>query len=102
MRVNCMAWHGMDVQSIFIFIFWLLQFKHDARELIIQQQQYHNDVMNDMNDSSNNEIRKFQCSKCAKSSLVLKKVWDQQHHGFACDKCWTDIEGQRRYKCIVQ
>jgi hypothetical protein len=89
----------MDVQSIFIFIFWLLQFKHDARELIIQQQQYHNDVMN---DSSNNEIRKFQCSKCAKSSLVLKKVWDQQHHGFACDKCWTDIEGQRRYKCIVQ
>jgi hypothetical protein len=70
--------------------------------IIQQQQQYHNDDMNDMNDSSNNEIRKFQCSKCAKSSLVLKKVWDQQHHGFACDKCWTDIEGQRRYKCIVQ
>jgi len=53
-----------------------------------------------MND---NEIRKFQCSKCSKSSLVLKKVWDKQHHGFACDKCWTAIEGQRRYMgCSMQ
>jgi hypothetical protein len=87
----------MDVQSIFIFILCLLQFKHDARELIMQQQ-YHNDDMNDIN-----EIRKFQCSKCSKSSLVLKKVWDKQHHGFACDKCWTAIEGQRRYMgCSMQ
>ncbi len=55
-------------------------------------------TMNDVN-----EIRKFQCSKCSNFNLVLKKVWDKQHHGFACDKCWTAIEGQRRYMgCSVQ
>jgi len=62
-----------------------------------------------MNDS--NEIRRFQCDKCNKYSLVLKKVWDQQHHGFACDACWTIIQNQTqtqtqtqtRYKrCTVQ
>uniref|UniRef100_A0A6C0M1W1 Uncharacterized protein n=1 Tax=viral metagenome TaxID=1070528 RepID=A0A6C0M1W1_9ZZZZ len=50
-----------------------------------------------------NEIRRFQCNKCNKSSLVLKKVWDQQHHGFACDAFWATIQTQTRYKrCTVQ
>ena len=45
----------------------------------------------------NNELRKFQCSKCQKSKLVLKKVADQQHHGFACEECWITIEKRSRY-----
>jgi len=52
-----------------------------------------------------NEIRKFQCNRCNKSKLVLKKVADQQQHGFACEECWTAIEEQTqsRYKrCSVQ
>lgn len=35
----------------------------------------------------NNEIRKFQCSQCHKFKLVLKKLADQQQHGFACEEC---------------
>ena len=50
-----------------------------------------------MNDSDN-EIRKFQCNHCHKSKLVLKKVCDQQHHGFSCEECWTTIEKQTKYK----
>lgn len=52
-----------------------------------------------------NEIRKFQCNRCNKSKLVLKKVADQQQHGFACDACWATIQNQNqsRYKkCSVQ
>jgi hypothetical protein len=51
-----------------------------------------------------NHIRKFQCNKCQKSKFMLKKVWDQQHHGFACEECWTTIETQKqsRYKgCVI-
>jgi hypothetical protein len=45
----------------------------------------------------NNEIRKFKCDKCNKSKYVVKKVADQQHHGFACEECWTAIEKRSRY-----
>ena len=53
-----------------------------------------------------NELRKFQCNKCQKSKHMLKKVWDQQHHGFACEECWIAIEeqNQSRYKrniCVI-
>jgi predicted RNA-binding Zn-ribbon protein involved in translation (DUF1610 family) len=93
--VNVCYLYAMDVQSIFIFILCLLQFKH-AHVL-------YNTCVSDKLIMNDNEIRKFQCSKCSKSSLVLKKVWDKQHHGFACDKCWTAIEGQRRYMgCSMQ
>ncbi len=56
--------------------------------------------------NNNNEIRRFQCNRCNTSSLVLKKVWDQQHHGFACDACWATIQTQTqsRYKrtsCVI-
>jgi len=40
----------------------------------------------------NNRIRKFNCTKCQKSKPMLKKVADQQQHGFACEECWTAIE----------
>lgn len=49
-----------------------------------------------------NKIRQYNCSKCNKSSLVLKKVWDQQHHGFACDACWATIQNQNKKRCTVQ
>jgi transcription elongation factor Elf1 len=50
----------------------------------------------------NNQIRKFQCNKCNKSKLVLKKVADKQHHGFACDECWATIDKKSRYNgCLV-
>ena len=48
-----------------------------------------------------NELRKFQCNHCQQSKFVLKKVWNQQHHGFACDACWATIEKQSRYNCII-
>lgn len=51
----------------------------------------------------NNQIRSFPCSQCRKSKLVLKKVADQQQHGFACDECWTTIEKRSRCnKCLMQ
>jgi len=51
-----------------------------------------------MDDNNNtNQIRKFQCSRCDKFKLVLKKVADQQQHGFACEECWTAIEKRSRY-----
>ena len=50
-----------------------------------------------------NELRSFPCSQCRKSKLVLKKVADQQHHGFACDECWTAISKRARYnQCSIQ
>jgi hypothetical protein len=50
-----------------------------------------------------NELRSFACSQCRKSRPVLKKVADQQQHGFACDKCWTTIETRARYnRCSMQ
>jgi len=48
-------------------------------------------------DNNNNQIHKFQCSRCDKFKLVLKKVADQQQHGFACEECWTAIEKRSRY-----
>jgi hypothetical protein len=34
---------------------------------------------------------------------VLKKVWNQQQHGFACDECWATINKRSRYsKCLMQ
>ena len=56
------------------------------------------------NMEEDNQIRKFQCNKCHKSNYVLKKVWDQQQHGFACEECWNSIEKQKqhRYKgCVI-
>ena len=51
----------------------------------------------------NNQIHTFPCSQCRKSKLVLKKVADQQQHGFACDECWTTIEKRSRCnKCLMQ
>ena len=50
-----------------------------------------------MQSIEDNQIRKFQCSKCRKPKHVLKKVADQQHHGFACEECWTAIEKRSRY-----
>ena len=47
--------------------------------------------------SDANELRKFQCNRCNKSKLLLKKVADQQQHGFACEECWTAIERRSRY-----
>ena len=49
-----------------------------------------------MQSIEDNQIRKFQCSKCRKPKHVLKKVADQQHHGFACEECWTAIEKRSR------
>ena len=50
-----------------------------------------------------NELCRFPCSQCRKSKLVLKKVADQQQHGFACDECWTTIETRSRCnKCLMQ
>ena len=50
-----------------------------------------------------NELCRFPCSQCRKSKLVLKKVAAQQHHGFACDECWTTIENRSRCnKCLMQ
>ena len=50
----------------------------------------------------NNHIRRFQCNKCNKSKLVLKKVADKQQHGFACDECWTTIDNKKRYNgCLI-
>ena len=49
-----------------------------------------------------NQIRKFQCNKCNKSKFVLKKVADKQHHGFACDECWTTIDKKKRNNgCLI-
>ena len=51
---------------------------------------------------SDNQIRKFQCSNCQKSKFVIKKVADKQHHGFACEECWTTINKQSRYsRCQI-
>jgi len=51
-----------------------------------------------------NELRKFQCGNCRKFKLVLKKVANQQQHGFACDECWDTIDKRSRYnsKCLMQ
>ena len=46
---------------------------------------------------NDNEFRCFPCSQCRKSKLVLKKVWNQQQHGFACDECWATINKRSRY-----
>jgi len=52
---------------------------------------------------NDNEIRRFQCSKCNKFRPMLKKVADRQHHGFACDQCWIAIVKRARYnQCSVQ
>ena len=53
------------------------------------------DTPNNYPHSDNNQICKFQCSRCQKFTHVLKKVADQQHHGFACEECWTAIERKR-------
>ena len=45
----------------------------------------------------NNQICKFKCGQCHKSKFVLKKVSDQQHHGFACEECWINIEKRSRH-----
>ena len=50
-----------------------------------------------MPEEDNNHIRKFKCSRCQKFKHVLKKVADQQQHGFACEECWTTIEKRSRY-----
>ncbi len=68
---------------------------------IIYTNSNHSNRMN----NNDNEIRKFQCANCRKSKLVLKKVTNQQHHGFACDECWIAIDKQSRFaygKCDVQ
>ena len=44
-----------------------------------------------------NQIRKFKCNRCRQVKHALKKVADQQHHGFACEECWTAIEKRSRY-----
>ena len=50
----------------------------------------------------NNQIRKFQCNHCQKSKFMLKKMADQQQHGFACEECWTTINKQSRYnRCQI-
>ena len=53
--------------------------------------------------SHDNQICKFQCSKCQKFKHVLKKVADRQHHGFACEECWFAIErkGSRYSGCQI-
>lgn len=43
-------------------------------------------------NNNDNQIRRFPCSHCNKLKLVLKKVADQQKHGFACEECWTTIQ----------
>ena len=48
-------------------------------------------------DNICNFICKFQCNRCQKFKHVLKKVADQQQHGFACEECWTAIEKRSRY-----
>ena len=50
-----------------------------------------------MLEQENNQIRRFQCNKCQKSKLILKKMVDQQHHGFACEECWTSVNKYNRY-----
>ena len=51
---------------------------------------------------TDNQIRKFQCSKCNKPKFILKKVADKQHHGFSCDECWTTIEKKNQCaRCII-
>jgi predicted nucleic acid-binding Zn ribbon protein len=51
---------------------------------------------------NDNQVRTFQCSKCQNPKHVLKKVADQQHHGFACEECWTSIEKRSRYSgCLI-
>ena len=51
---------------------------------------------------NDNQVRTYRCSKCQKFKHVLKKVADKQHHGFACEKCWTSIETRPRYSgCLI-
>jgi hypothetical protein len=50
-----------------------------------------------MLEQEDNQIRIFRCNKCQKSKPVLKKVADQQQHGFACEECWTSIDKRSRY-----
>lgn len=47
--------------------------------------------------SHDNQICKFKCSRCQKFNHVLKKVADQQQHGFACEECWTAIENRSMF-----
>lgn len=56
-----------------------------------------------MADNDNdNQVRTYKCSKCQKPKYVLKKVADKQHHGFACEECWTSIETRPRYSgCLI-
>ena len=54
------------------------------------------------NHDNDNQIRKFKCNKCTQTKFVLKKVADKQHHGFACEECWTTIENKKRYSgCLI-
>lgn len=48
-------------------------------------------------EMENNQICTFQCNRCNKFKHVLKKVSDQQQHGFACEECWTTIEKRSRF-----
>ena len=58
--------------------------------------------MADNDNDNDNQLRTFKCSKCQKPKHVLKKVTDQQHHGFACEECWTSIEKRSRYSgCLI-
>jgi hypothetical protein len=56
-----------------------------------------NPQINNNSMSDENQIRKFKCNRCQKSKEVLKKVADQQQHGFACEECWTAIDKRSRY-----
>ena len=58
--------------------------------------------MESQTDNNINQIRKFQCNQCNQSKFVLKKVADKQHHGFACEDCWTRIDKKKRYNgCLI-
>ena len=77
------------------------KYKHAKQYINIIQSNPSNPMPNE------NELRKFQCANCRKSKLVLKKVANQQHHGFACEECWAAIETRPRYglgmgKCSMQ
>ena len=54
-------------------------------------------TQNQILDDNTNQIRRFNCNKCQHPNYVLKKMADQQHHGFACDKCWATVEKRSRY-----
>ena len=58
--------------------------------------------MTNHDNDNDNQIRKFKCNKCTQTKFVLKKVANKQHHGFACEECWTTIENKQRYSgCLI-